>query len=68
VLHLFSPPSAASSRCVLLSALAGHPYDATVGSFQIVGAAPLLLLMLGQRGPRVERAKWSVVHERPSER
>jgi hypothetical protein len=33
VLHLSSSPSAASRRCVLLSAPVGHPYDATTGSF-----------------------------------
>jgi hypothetical protein len=34
VLHLSSPPSAASS----LPASVGHPYDVAVGSFRIGGA------------------------------
>jgi hypothetical protein len=54
VLHLSSPPSTASSRCVLLVP-AWHPYDAAAGSFRIGGAAPLPLLSLGQHG----RLAWS---------
>jgi hypothetical protein len=53
VLHFSSPPSAVSSRCVLLQAPAGHPYDAAARSFRIEGAAPLSLLSLGRRKPRM---------------
>jgi hypothetical protein len=45
VLHL-SSPSAASCRCVLLPALARHPY-AAAGSFRIGGAAPSLVARAG---------------------
>jgi hypothetical protein len=48
VLHLSFPPSVASSWCVL-PAPVGHPYNTTVGSFQIGGAVPLPLLSLGRR-------------------
>jgi hypothetical protein len=54
VLHLSSPPSIASSRCVL-PVPAGHPYNAAAESFRIGGAAPLPLLSLG----RHERLAWS---------
>jgi hypothetical protein len=49
VLHLYSPPSAASS----LPASAGHPYDAAVGSFWIGGAVRLSpLVTRAARAPR----------------
>jgi hypothetical protein len=51
VLHLSSPPSAASSRCVLLPAPAGHPYNVAVESFWIGGAVPFPSCRLGGMGP-----------------
>jgi hypothetical protein len=51
VLHLSSSPSAASSRCVLLSGSAGHPYNATARSFRIGGAAPFPSCRSGGAGP-----------------
>jgi hypothetical protein len=52
VLHLFSPPSAASS----LPMLTRHPYDAVAGSFQIGGAArPSPLVTRAARTPRGAR-------------
>jgi hypothetical protein len=38
ILYLSSSPSTTSSRCVLLPALAGHPYDTVSRSFPIGGA------------------------------
>jgi hypothetical protein len=56
VLHLLSPPSTASSQCVL-PVPAGHPYDAAARSFRIGGAAPLPLLSLGRHGHLVWSAR-----------
>jgi hypothetical protein len=51
-LHLFSPPSAASSFPVLPR----HPYDAVARSFQIEGAArPSPLVTRAARTPRGAR-------------
>jgi hypothetical protein len=44
VLYLSSSPFPASSRCLLLPAPAGHPYNAVAGSFWIRGAAPSPLI------------------------
>jgi hypothetical protein len=66
VLHFSSSPSAASSRCVLLPAPVGHPYDATARSFRIRGTAPSPSLALKRCGPCVEHMKRSAVHGRPS--
>ena len=51
VLHLYSSPSAASSRCVLLPTLVDHPYDAVDGSLRIRGAAPFPLIARAVRAP-----------------
>jgi hypothetical protein len=51
VLHLFFPPSTASSQCVFLLVPARHPFDTAAGSFQIRGVTPLPLLLLRQHGP-----------------
>jgi hypothetical protein len=50
VLHLSFSPSAASSRSVL-SARAGHPYDAASASFRIRGAASYPSSLLDGAGP-----------------
>jgi hypothetical protein len=52
VLHLFSPPSAASS----LPKPTRHPYDSTAGSFQIGGVArPSPLVTWAVRTPHAAR-------------
>jgi len=48
VLHLPYPPSAATSRSILLLALAGHPYDAMAGSLR----TPPPLFARAARAPR----------------